>query len=331
MKSVFIATIVFLTTAISVAGNSVGNGGDVVYCPHNRTAELLDHYEGRVFWGITPDLGDAQLSVEDKLGIVLDRVRIYDPFHAEKWEDEIKFFWSNVIFLPGVDLVDISDSEHVAIPAGCRISQIAIQKRPTFPRDKYYTVSKNLWDMLSSDGKAGLVLHEVLFKEALSNYHKDSRRTRYLNANISSNLIQDAANYRSLMEASLFDYPFLWSDKQGWWFLINPSMERPSMSCSDFSIDSQIAEFAMVTAAYPDLAVRLQNHNVFGAKLDHSTYVNPSSQGDHYTFKRIRLSWTNADEEKFTPYHFEWASHGLYLCLSKSRPDLELLQRYHSL
>lgn len=77
---------------------------------------------------------------------------------------------------------DIQDSLVRVFPRGCKIEQIAIQKEPAFPEDKRFTVSKDLWDLLDEDNKAGLVLHEIIYREALLYGHEDSVNARYVNS-----------------------------------------------------------------------------------------------------------------------------------------------------
>jgi hypothetical protein len=70
-------------------------------------------------------------------------------------------------FLAGVKLTDIPDSQHIAIPAHCTVEQVAIQKLPAFPEDKFFTVNKDLWDRMDTANQAGLILHETIYRRFL--------------------------------------------------------------------------------------------------------------------------------------------------------------------
>jgi hypothetical protein len=201
MKRVFQFMVVAFVAAfapyiLALGGDEVGNDGDVVVCRgidgEVNSIELLDYYEARNRFGFVPDLGSPQLSYEQKVLHVLRRISKIDPLRASRMQDEFDIFQNFTHFWPGVKLVDIPDSLHIAIPHGCEIEQVAIQAVPSVPEEKYFTVSKDLWDKMSDDDKAGLVLHEILFKE-LINVHKhvNSKLARYFNARISENRFSD--------------------------------------------------------------------------------------------------------------------------------------------
>ncbi|MCM2321921.1 MAG: hypothetical protein NDJ90_01520, partial [Oligoflexia bacterium] len=120
-----------------------GNGGDVVVCRNAagaiRSVELLDLYEGRTRWGNVADLGGPGLSVPEKVSLLLTRLGNRLPALEKFYRDWYATFEQETLSLSGVQLVDIPDSEHIALPVGCAIEQIAIQKEPQFPREKRYT------------------------------------------------------------------------------------------------------------------------------------------------------------------------------------------------
>jgi hypothetical protein len=189
-----ILLIVFMSWAMSsqlaFAGNSVGNGGNVVVCKDAAarvtSIELLDYYEGKVLRGITPETGAPALDYHQKIDYVLDRFAEVAPHRAARYRDQARSFESEALFLAGAQLVPVPDSQHSFVPDGCEVDQAAIQKTPEFPEDKRYTVNQDLWSQLPAEGKAGLVLHEVIYREAIEHNQDDSVKARYFNSYVAA-------------------------------------------------------------------------------------------------------------------------------------------------
>lgn len=171
------------------AGNEYGNGGDVIYCSQQDAppkVEILDLYEARARWGLTLDLGQDNLTPVEKVNYALERLDRIDHFRAEYYKKIAGEFFENALFISGVTLIDIPDSQFTYIPSNCEIRQIAIQKEPQFPGEKLYTISKDLWDILDNNQKAGLILHEIVYGEAISLSHSNSINSRYFMGHIAS-------------------------------------------------------------------------------------------------------------------------------------------------
>lgn len=170
--------------------DKAGNGGDAVVCRDANkkiiSTELLDYYEGRVLRDMTFDLGAQTLSYQDKLELAMTRLERISPLRAALYRADIASFISNTKFLSGNTLVPIPDAEPISYPDGCAIEQLAVQKTPEFPGDKLFTIDQDLWDQLSSDSRAGLILHEIIYKEALTYGHENSVYVRYLNSLLAS-------------------------------------------------------------------------------------------------------------------------------------------------
>jgi hypothetical protein len=201
--SLVFASAVSAGTAWANGGSSGGNGGDAVVCRTGdgsiRSAELLDFYEAKVQRGFGQDLGNAGLTALEKVDYVLSRLARYSPERAERYRVQAHAFFENAKFVRGIDLVDIPDSEHMIFPRGCAVEQIVIQKKPELPQDKLYLVNADLWDRLSKNHQAGLILHEVIYTEAMEFDHPDSRRVRYFNSVMSSSGF-DRTSYRDFFK-----------------------------------------------------------------------------------------------------------------------------------
>ena len=193
-KLIFLVVTVLSSMNIQ-AMQETGNGGDVIVCRNEKntitSVELLDFYEARTLRGIDYNLGGQSLNVNDKMFIALKRLERLSFQRATTYFKKVDEFFNNSVFLSGIVLTDVPDSNHSIIPAGCDIEQIVIQRKPTFPEDKKFTVNKDLWDKLDNDNKAGLILHEVIFDEALSFKHKNSIATRYFNSYLTSLKIEE--------------------------------------------------------------------------------------------------------------------------------------------
>lgn len=189
----------FLLAAVSVliiplgvwAGKEVGNGGSGVICRDPDTglihrAELLDLYEAREIRGLELDLGSPTEAYQVKLKRVLKTLRVAAPIRSQVYEKYVDRFWSEGVLLRDSEFVVIPDSFHISVPKPCKIEQVAIQKAQEFPGDKRYFISQELWQAFDENSKAALVLHEIIYREALDWGHKDSKGTRFLVSQITS-------------------------------------------------------------------------------------------------------------------------------------------------
>lgn len=218
MRSILCLGLLFSLSAH--AGFENGNGGDVIVCNTDKT-ELLDQYEARELRGLHVNLPESK-NREEVLETFLTRLQKFSPNRAHLYREWIASFFKETKFIDG-KLEDVSDSQHVALPKGCSLEQIAIQQDPVFPEDARYIINKSLWTMLATgycessiscqewtsnhhtlapDGKghlygyghsyptgfgqAALMIHEIVLREAVKQGHKDSIKTRYFSAYIFS-------------------------------------------------------------------------------------------------------------------------------------------------
>ena len=165
-------------------GTEVGNGGHGVVCRDSSgkvlSVEVLDLYEARILHSWTLSLGDPSLSYPDKIKIALSRLQKFSPQRAASDQSELDTFESEARFLPGVNLELLPDAANVAVPAGCNLEQIVNQRAPLVPGDPRYVINGDLWNAMSSDQKAALVLHEIIYREMIGYGHKYSISARWL-------------------------------------------------------------------------------------------------------------------------------------------------------
>jgi hypothetical protein len=211
MKSLLLLS--FLLSTQLFASKEVGNGGDAVVCRNNAgditSVELLDYYEARVMRGIEVNLGGTILSVEEKVDLALSRIKTRAPKRFQRYQKLVNEFFEESKFISNIHLVDISDSENVLLGKGCVVEQLAIQQEPIFEEDARYLINKDLWDLLSLDHQAGLVLHEIIYFEAIHQFsepHENSKLVRYFNSFISSDVGANASNkvfYETIIKSKL--------------------------------------------------------------------------------------------------------------------------------
>ncbi|MCM2277683.1 MAG: hypothetical protein NDJ89_06365 [Oligoflexia bacterium] len=195
------------------AGQEIGNGGDAIVCRSSdgaiQRAELVDYYEAKIEREIQVDLGPGG-SWQEQFEFVMKRLDRLDPSRATELRNGAARFLADVRFIDGHDFPDLSDTGGLIVPSGCRIEQVAIQQKVAFPQDKPYLINRDLWGRFTEQSKAGLVLHELLYREALENYlARNSRKVRYLNSLIASPLLEALSTVQyaeTLAAAEIFRY-----------------------------------------------------------------------------------------------------------------------------
>lgn len=210
MKAKFALLILVLNLSNQAfgGGNELGNGGDVFFCPAKSANQVMmvDIYEA-LLAGRKLDFGPKGLNYREKVKYVLHRWAALSPLRVERYLEWLEQFDAEAKFISGVTLPNIADEGIVAIPDGCEIRQIAIQLADADLGTSYtrYTISKDLWDLLDEDNRAALVLHEIIFREAIIANQRVSIRVRHLNT-----LLWSQASMDEYIEASKnFDGLFL--------------------------------------------------------------------------------------------------------------------------
>jgi hypothetical protein len=197
-------------------GVTVGNGGDVILCTTGdgvvKSIEMLDAFEAREIRKIKVDMGDQSIPFREKVKVVLDKVKALDPYFAKYFsEATLKFINSHVEYPAPVQDID-DEGQIYFVPEGCKLTQIAIQKQPSFPGDVEYYIDKRLYDLLDEDNKALLALHEGLYHVArtMSGY-TDSHRVRFFIAQLFGAAMENEESFAQLKE----DLALFTVDKHG--------------------------------------------------------------------------------------------------------------------
>jgi len=167
-------------------GFDVGNGGDIVYCENGIPfqARLLDFYEASLYEDTYKiDLGSQDLSLNAKIEYYANKIKDSSPLRSAFLKKGAQEFFSLVWWAENHSLIDVPDSQHLLVPSGCEVKQIAIQVEVgSIIEGKKYIIDKKLWDLLPVDDQVGLIFHEVLYGEAITLGHKNSVQVRKFNS-----------------------------------------------------------------------------------------------------------------------------------------------------
>lgn len=178
-------------SVLSLAGGDwVGNGGNVIAC--GSSLRLLDYFEAEEQRGIPLDLGPKHMSFQQKVYYVLHRLEDVNPTRAKMYKKWFRTFDQETQWFFVGKFLPIRDSGVVIIPEECEIKQVAMQ-RPNaliMPGDQRYVIDLRLFEKLSEEDKAGLVLHELIYREAIELGIASSPGVRYFNQVVSSNLMK---------------------------------------------------------------------------------------------------------------------------------------------
>lgn len=158
-------------------GNGVGNGGDVVIC--EKSSELLDFSEAKLLKTFTL----ASSEKKSYLTIAQERVqklRRLNPKLYEQYSKVLGKIEKRLQFIKGASFRDVPDSFEIALPKGCQIHQIAIQQNIEGVTQIH--ISKDLWDRLDEENRAGLILHEIIYEHFLAFGERNSVKARKMNA-----------------------------------------------------------------------------------------------------------------------------------------------------
>jgi hypothetical protein len=182
-------TMLALLSTPAYAGEIVGNGGDVIACP-DKAPVLLDFFEAGAVHGLTRRADLAGGTPQEIAKAALRDLKRLNPTRARIYEQRIARFQEEASFVAGAELADIPDSHPIVLPNGCKLRQIAIQKPRMLPQDPLYVIDLDLWNALDLAQKAGLILHEVIYTDAIRYGHTNSRSVRYLNAVLHSDRLE---------------------------------------------------------------------------------------------------------------------------------------------
>ena len=203
--SVLISTLAMKSQA-AFGGLNVGNGGAVVRGNCDDVdgsiilTELLDFWEVKHRLGLTIDLGGPLDTVDARLEIAFSRLERVDAQRAALYREWYRTFWSEAIIQePQLGLPALSDlgSIRPGLPPGCSPVKVIEQRQPESSIIvKRYFVLKLQFDGLDAKTKAGLILHEIIYRDAISRGHPTSMKARIITGFLASDWFDRITTYQ---------------------------------------------------------------------------------------------------------------------------------------
>lgn len=220
----FILTLCFLysfAADLFAQGHDIGNGGNGVICYTDLSrknlvsVELFDYWESERTSGVQGgiQLGAAHLSVQEKIAIATSRLAFYDPKLAADVKTIALSMANNIHeFLATPEMLpEINDANPRVLPSSpCYIEQFAVQWREPRTGVRRFAISEKFFNFsrTSNDTKAGIILHEALYRLAILNGAVDSDGVRFFNYLLATKKFDDgdlAFYVQHLQQAQLDD------------------------------------------------------------------------------------------------------------------------------
>lgn len=174
------------SASISWAGGHViGNGGYVLKCESagKTIIKSFDLVEGDILYKQFPKYS-SQKDFREKAKEIISRIKKLNPSRVELYLKWLKSFEKELLFLPsGVALADIPDVSIGILPQGCQLKQAIVQNNQSISGQPRYLINSDLWNAMSEDTKAALVIHEIIYRDAIQaeNRHINSYYVRQFN------------------------------------------------------------------------------------------------------------------------------------------------------
>lgn len=186
-----VATAVIAQAAITqtaCAADERGNGGHGLRCGTGNAAtlEAYDRFEARQYLRLPPDFGPETSDPTAMALRAVKRLKPLDPVRAGRLAKWIRTFMAEARFVEGPRFTPIHDADPLRVPAACELQVVVAQVTPPYPEAPRYIIDSALWRKLSVVDQAYLVLHEVIYREALARGAESSKETRTFNAHLAS-------------------------------------------------------------------------------------------------------------------------------------------------
>lgn len=192
-------------------GGRVGNGGDAVVCYSNSnktqiaSLDLLDYWEKQDIQKV--DFGSDTFTVEKNIQIFIERLAAVDPKLAQSTRVIAESLAANIpsFLKKQSDIPEIEDAHPENIPSApnCFIEQFAIQWKDLLTDDRRFYISERLYNHSETGNRtrAGLILHEALYRQALLNGAQNSDGVRKFNYAVAAGLLKknNLKNYYQLL------------------------------------------------------------------------------------------------------------------------------------
>ncbi len=209
MSRCILALVIALSGPAFAGSTIIGNGGDVFVCDQGKRAILLDFWGATLLEEVKIKLADpAGYTYQEKVVSLIEKVKMRFPRLAELLTQEFDFFERKKSIQSNIELPNIDDSFNKARPKGCEQRQVANQTQATFLMwgEPWYLIDADLWGIMSEFDRAGLVIHEILYRIGLRYGLQHSRGIQLLVALLFSDdytSIPDQAWLSAFMESRI--------------------------------------------------------------------------------------------------------------------------------
>jgi len=192
----FVLSLMLMVGHGAFAGGVSDGGGDAVVCKDASgkvvSAELFDLFESRVLYNFKLINQDQQDPLKTALAAakrIDNGGAASDPTMMDQGEmslnlkqvgsdfvqSYVRYINQNLQILPpGVGLKPLDDENNMIIPTSCKLMQLALYHDSN---DKIYAAG-DIWKYLTPTHKAGLLVHEALYKKLRMNGETTSERAR---------------------------------------------------------------------------------------------------------------------------------------------------------
>lgn len=197
----FVFVVLLLSGIPTFAQYVVGNGGYTVHCA-NSPIKALEIAEAETL-GTHINYAPGRTYLK-KASQLIARIGWVDKEKANKylvWLDQWK---SQIRWMPELDQYSPHDQGHLVQPFdGCRIRVGIVQTNETRFGTQAYNINPAVWNLLSEDQKAALVLHELIYRDVLEeNLLSNSSFVRQVNIKVHSvDLSRERRRFADLIKA----------------------------------------------------------------------------------------------------------------------------------
>lgn len=202
MKRLILFLNVFFIATSAYGAKIIGNGADVLVCKDGRPPMLYDFWEAMDLTRVTL-WNPGGNTYKEKVHSFTTRIAKHFPVLARTIEADFVLFEEKKSVKYGRQWDDIKDTfprekyplqkpeevYHGNLPNGCNVTQMANQRPPLFPRHPWFLLNGELWESqfdadklkaLDEFNKAGVAVHEIIYRQGLSYGLTDSLGVRYL-------------------------------------------------------------------------------------------------------------------------------------------------------
>ncbi len=193
-----VAVMLLSSTFAQAYSGEKGNGGSAVVCygPQGNvtSVELYDYWESKLILNTSSeaDFGSSQLSVEEKIRLFSERLALVDPDRSKRYLDVGLSILNqmNEILRDDLGTTPINDDDSTINPNGnCRKELFAVQLKNPGTNDTRFMVRRDLYEspLVSNDVRAGIILHEAIYRHAIEKGATNSKNSRMYNYMVASN------------------------------------------------------------------------------------------------------------------------------------------------